>query len=115
MLALQLAGGMQQQNNPIHIEVTDDNHDVLLFQLPSMNDAMANELIQTWREGDANFWNGMRLMNYNQVIFSGDSYKKIVTREEFLSYGKDYEKYKADFLKATEGIQAGAQGELEKP
>jgi len=115
MLALQLAGGMQQQHNPTHIEVTGDNHDVLLFQLSSMNDAMSNYMIQTWREGDANFWNGMRLMNYNQVIFSGDGYKKIVTREEFLSYGKDYEKYKAAFLKATKGIQAGAQGELTKP
>ncbi len=115
MLALQLAGGLQQQNNPIHVEVTGDSHDVLLFQLPSMSDAVSNELIQRFRGGDANFWNAMRLMNYRQVVFSGESYKKIVTREEFLRYGKDYEKYKAAFLIVTKGLQSGAQGELTKP
>jgi len=116
MLALQLSGAFQKQNNPIQVEVTGDKHDVLSFRSPSMNDAVSNEMIQTLREeSDANFWNAMRLMNYSQVVFSGDSYKRIVTREELLGYGKDYEKYKAAFLKATKGLQAGAQGELGKP
>jgi hypothetical protein len=114
-LALQLSGGFQKQNNPIRVDVVGDNHDVLLFQLPSMNEELANELIQEFRQGDANFWNGMRLMNYREVAFSGDGYNRIVTRKEFIGYGKDYEKYKTAFLKATKGLQAGAQGELTKP
>jgi hypothetical protein len=114
-LALQLAGAMQKQNNPIGVDIGGDNHDVLLFRLPSMNDELANELIQEFGQGDANFWNGARLMNFSQIDFSGDGFKKIVTRAEIIGYGKDYDKYKAAFLKATKGIQAGAQGELTKP
>lgn len=113
-LALQLAGGFQKQNNPIHVDIAGDNHDVLLFQLPSMNDETANELIQEFAQGDGNFWNGVRLMNYSQIVFSGGGFKKIVTRQEFIGYGKDYDKYIAAFLKATKGIQAGAEGELTK-
>jgi len=112
-LALQLAGGLQKQNNPIRVDVTGADHDVLVFQLPSMNDEMAEELIQEFRlANDANFWNAARLMNYSQVVFSGDSYKKVVSREEFLAYSKDYNKYKEAFLKAATGVQAGAQGEV---
>lgn len=115
-LALQLAGAMQKQNNPIRVDVTGTDHDILVFELPSMNDDMAEELIQELRQAnDANFWNAARLMNYGQVVFSGDSYKKVVSREEFLSYGKDYDKYKEAFLKAATGLQAGAQGEASKP
>jgi hypothetical protein len=115
MFALEFAGAMQKQNNPIYVEVKGDNHDVLSLELPSMNDEISNDLIKMLREGDANFWNGIRLMNYNQVVFSGDSYKRIVTRGEYLGYCKDYEKYKAAFLKTMKGLQAGAQGELKKP
>jgi len=114
-LALQLAGAMQKQNNPIRVDIAGDDHDVLLFQLPSMNDESANELIHEFGQGDGNFWNAARLMNYSQIVFSGDRFKRIVTRQEFIGYGKDYEKYKEAFLKATKGIQAGAQGELTKP
>jgi hypothetical protein len=114
-LALQLAGGLQKQNNPIRVDVTGADHDILVFQLPSMNDEMAEELIQEFRQAnDANFWNATRLMNYSQVVFSGDSYKKVVSREEFLAYSKDYDKYKEAFLKAATGLQAGAQGEVSK-
>jgi hypothetical protein len=115
-LALQLAGGLQKQNNPIRVDVSGADHDILIFQLPSMNDDMAEELIQEFRQAnDANFWNAARLMNYSQVVFSGDSYKKVVSREEFLAYGKDYDKYKEAFLKAATGLAAGAQGEVSKP
>lgn len=114
-LALQLAGGLQKQNNPILVDVTGADHNILVFQLPSMNDQMAEELIQEFRqENDANFWNAVRLMNYSQVVFSGDSYKKVVSREEFLDYGKDYNRYKEAFLKAARGLQAGAEGEVSK-
>jgi hypothetical protein len=115
MLALELAGGFQKQNNPMRVDVVGDNHDVLVFQLPSMNEELANEAIQGLQQGDANFWNGMRLMNYSQVVFAGDAYKRVVSREEFVRYGNDYEKYKAAFLKAADGFVAGAHGEVEKP
>ena len=114
-LALQLSGGLQKQNSPISVEVAGSNHDVLVFQLPAMDAEQANELIQEFRENGANFWNGMRLMNYRQVVFTGDAYKRVVERQEFLGYGQDYDKYRADFLKATGDIHAGAQGELGKP
>jgi ribosomal protein S6E (S10) len=114
-LALQLSGGLQKQGNPMSVEVVGDNHDILVFQMPSMNAEQADELIQEFRKNGANFWNGMRLMNYRQVVFTGDGYKRVVERQEFLGYGQDYDKYKADFLKATGDIHAGAQGELGKP
>jgi hypothetical protein len=115
-LALLLAGAMQKQDNPIRVDVTGPDHDILVFELPSMNDEMAQELIHEFRQAnDANFWNAARLMNYSQVVFSGDSYKRIVNREELLAYGKDYDKYKEAFLKATKGLQAGAQGEVSNP
>jgi hypothetical protein len=114
-LALQMAGAFQKQNNPIRVDVTGADHDILVFQLPSMNDEMADELIQGLKQAsDANFWNAARLMNYSQVVFSGDSFKKVVSREQFLAYGKDYDKYKKAFLKAATGLQAGAQGEVSK-
>lgn len=114
-LALELAGGLQKQNNPIRVDVTGTDHDILVFALPSMNDEMAEELIQELKQAnDANFWNAARLLNYSQVVFSGDSYKKVVSREEFLAYSKDYDKYKEAFLKAATGLQAGAQGEVSK-
>ncbi len=106
---------MQQQNNPVHVEVAGDDHDVLLLQLPSMDEETSNDLIQKLRGGDANFWNGMRLMNYRQLVFSGNNYKKIVEREEIVRYSKDYDRYLADFQKTLKGIQAGAQGETTKP
>ena len=115
MLALQMSGAMQKENNPIRIDVAGDNHDLFLIQLPSMNEEMANELIQGFSQGDANFWNGMRLMEYSQVVFSGDNYKRIVGKAEIIGYGKDYEKYKAATLKAMSQFQAGAQAEIKKP
>jgi hypothetical protein len=114
-LALQLAGAMQKQNNPIHIDVAGPDHDILVFDLPTMNDEMAQELVQEFRQAnDANFWNAARLMSYSQVVFSGDGYRRVVSREEFLAYGKDYDKYKEAFLKAATGLEAGAQGEVSK-
>lgn len=113
--ALELSGAMQKQNNPIHVEVLGDNHDVLELQAPSMNDEISGEFIHESGGVDANFWNGMRLMNFSQLVFSGDGYKKVITREDIIGYSKDYEKYKADFLRVTKGLQAGAQGELKKP
>lgn len=114
-LALQLAGGLQKQNNPIRVDVTGADHDILVFELPSMNDEMARELIQEFKQAnDSNFWNAARLMNYSQVVFSGDAYKRVVSRAEFLSYGKEYDKYKEAVLKASAGFQAGTQGEISK-
>ncbi len=114
-LALELAGAMQKQNNPLRIELTGKEHAILSMELPSMDKESSDELIQKLNEGDANFWNAMRLMNFSQVVFSGDRYNRIITRDEFLQYGKDYEKYKADFLKSLKSLQAGAQGEIAKP
>jgi hypothetical protein len=114
-LALQLAGGWQKQNNPIRVDVTGADHDILVFQLSSMNHETAEELIQELRQANgADFWNAARLMNYSQVVFSGDSYKKVVSRAEFLAFGRDYHKYKEAFLKAATGLRAGAQGEVSK-
>jgi hypothetical protein len=112
-----LAGGFQKRDNPIQVEVVGDSRDVLLFQLPSMNGEIANELIQGFKEQDANFWNAMRLMNYSQVVFAGNGYKRVVSREEFLGYGKDYEKYKAAFLAGMPILKEpkDAQGETKKP
>ena len=49
-LALQPASGMQKQNSPIRVDVTGAEHDILVFQLRSMNDEMAEELIQEFRQ-----------------------------------------------------------------
>jgi hypothetical protein len=115
-LTLEMSGLFQKLNSPIRVDVVGANHDVLVFQLASMNSESANELIQGFRqENDANFWNAMRLMRYSQVIFTGDSFKRVVEREEFLNFGKDYEQYKAAFLKASKSLKAGAQGEVKKP
>ena len=97
------------------VDVTGVHHDVLLIQIPSMNDEFVNDMIHEFSQGDTNFWNGMRLLNYRQVIFSGDGYQKVVTRKEFIGYGKDYEEYVARFLEAVRGTQATAQGDLAKP
>lgn len=113
-LALQLAGAMQKENNPLRVDLAGADHDTLVFELPSMNDDMAEELIQQFRGGDADFWNAARLMNFSQVVFSGQGYRKVVTRSEFLAYGKDYDKYEQAFLNAVKGVQAGAEGEISK-
>ncbi len=105
ILAMRLSGVMQKQHTGIRVDVVGDAHDVLVFRKPSMNDETADQLIQEFRKDDANFWNGVRLMNYSQVVFSGDGYKRVVTRAEFLGYGKDYEKYKAAFLRGVELTQ----------
>src|SRR5208282_800420 len=111
-LASQLSGVMQKQNTGIRVDVVGDAHDVLVFQMPSMNDESADQLIQEFRKGDANFWNGVRLLNYSQVVCSGDGYKRVVTRAEFLGYGKDYEEYKAAFLRGV-GLIQGLPNESE--
>jgi hypothetical protein len=115
MLALQLAGGLLKQNNPIRIDVLGEEHDVLLFQLSSMSDQLSSDLIQSLSTDDAQFWNAARLMAYKEIVFTGDSYKRVVTRKEFLRYGKNYENYKIAFLKAAGSLTAGAKGELNKP
>jgi hypothetical protein len=115
MFALELSGAMQKQNNPIHVDIIGDNHDVLLLQLPLMSDAVSDEFLNRPSDDNGNFWNGMRLMNFSQIVFSGDHYRKVVTREEIVSYSKNYDKYKTDYLKMLKGIQAGAQGEVTKP
>ncbi len=115
MFALEFAGAMQKQNNPVHVEVIGDDHDVLSLQLPAMNEEVSNDLIQGFGEGDANFWNGLRLMNFNELVLSGEDYKKNVTKQEIIRRSKNYNEYKAAFLKTLNGIQAGAQGEVAKP
>jgi hypothetical protein len=110
MFALNAAVGMREQKNPIRVDIAGDNVDVLQFQLPSMNEGLANGLIRDLGRGDANFWNGMRLMDFSQIVFSGDNFKKIVTRKEIIAYSEDYDKYKEAFLRALKRIQAGANG-----
>jgi hypothetical protein len=113
MIALQMAGMFQKQNNPIRVDVVGNDHDVFVFYLPSNLDP--KDVLREFRTGNANFWNGMRLTNYAQVVFSGHTSKRVVSRKEFLGYCKDYDKYKATFLRATRDLQAGAKGELGKP
>jgi hypothetical protein len=108
MFASNAAVGMRQQNDPIRVDVVGDNVDVLQFRLPSMNEGLANGLIRDLGRGDANFWNGMRLMDFTQIVFCGDNFKKIVTRKEIIAYSQDYEKYKEAFLRALKRLQAGA-------
>ena len=111
MLALQLAGGLQKQNNPVQCDIAGDDHDILVFHWSSMDEDAANELIQDFEQGDANFWNGARLMNFTEVDFTGDRFKKAITRQQIIGYSKNYDKYKAVFLKATNEFQGGVQKE----
>ena len=110
MFALNAAVGMRKQINPIRVEIAGDNVDVLQFQLPSMNEGLANGLIRDLGRGDANFWNGMRLMDFSQIVFSGDNFKKIVTKKEITANSREYDKYREAFLRAMKRIQAGANG-----
>lgn len=110
MFALNAAVGMRGQKNPMGVDIAGDNVDVLQFQLPWMNEDLANGLIRDLGRGDANFWNGMRLMNFGQIVFSGDNFKKIVTKKEIIAYSQDYDKYREAFLRALKRIQAGANG-----
>jgi hypothetical protein len=108
--ALNAAVGMREKKNPIRIDIVGDNVDVLQFQLPSMNEGLANGLIRDLGRGDANFWNGVRLMDFSQIVFSGDNFKKIVTRKEIIAYSQDYNKYMEELLRALKRIRAGANG-----
>ena len=114
-MALQLSGAFQRQDPSMRVDVTGVHSDVLVIQIPSMNDGSVNDMIHEFSQGDTNFWNAMRLLNYRQVEFSGKGYKKIIPRKEFLNYGKNYEGYVARFLEAVRGPQATAQGDLAKP
>jgi hypothetical protein len=102
--------GMREQKNPIRIDIVGDNSDVLQFQFPSMNKDLADGLIRDLGRGDANFWNGIRLMDFSQIVFSGDNFKKIVNKKEIIGYSRDYDKYKEAFLRALRRLQAGAIG-----
>lgn len=115
MFALELSGAMQKQNNPLRVAVVGENHEVLSLQWSGMTDAGSDQLLQYFRESDANFWNGMRLMNFRQLILSGNNFKKIVTRQEIVANSRNYEKYKAEFLKRLQEMQTGAKGEMTKP
>lgn len=108
VFALNAAVGMREQKNPIRVDIVGDNFDVLKFQLPSMNQDLADGLIRDLGRGDANFWNGIRLMDFSQIVFSGDNFKKIVNRKEIIAYSQDYDKYKEAFLRALKRLRAGA-------
>lgn len=108
VFALNAAVGMREQKNPIRVDIVGDNFDVLEFQLPSMNQDLADGLIRDLGSGDANFWNGIRLMDFSQIVFSGDNFKKIVNRKEIIAYSQDYDKYEEAFLRALKRLRAGA-------
>lgn len=108
VFALNAAAGMREQKNPIRVDIVGDNFDVLQFQLPSMNEDLADGLIRDLGRGDANFWNGIRLMDFSQIVFSGDNFRKTVNREEIIAYSPDYDKYKAAFLRALKRLRGGA-------
>jgi len=108
VFALNAAEGMRKLKNPVRLDIEGDNVDVLRFELPSMNEGLANDLIRDLGRGDANFWNGIRLMNFSQIIFSGNSFKKIVSSKEIISRSQDYDKYKKAFLEALKRLQTRA-------
>jgi hypothetical protein len=116
ILALSMAGAVQQQNNPIRIELRGDNHDLLVFSHSKLDASVADSVIRTFdNEPTTNFWNAMRLMDFKEVLFIGDNFKRSVSRVEFITKGKNFEKYKADYMKAMGQVQAAAQGEASKP
>jgi hypothetical protein len=59
-------------------------------------------------------WN-QRKRREDPDIVRGSHLCKDCTKGDYLKYCKDYEKYKAVFLKTAKGLQVGAQGELKKP
>jgi ribosomal protein S21 len=49
-------------------------------------------------------------MNFGQIVFSGNNFKKIVTKNEIIAYSRDYDKYREAFLIELKRIQADANG-----
>jgi hypothetical protein len=111
IFALEFSGAMQKQNNPVHVEVTGNTPVAIVFNGRGHEQRPDSSAYGWGRE----FLECLRLMNYSQLVLSGDNYRKVVTREEMIRYSKDYETYKMKFVQTLKGMQAGAQGEVTKP
>ena len=88
MLVLQLSGALAKSQSPVKVDIVGTNHDIVTFTLSSMDASSSQELIDEFRANEANFWNGMRLMDVKEVDFLGDNYKRAVIARSFSLTGK---------------------------
>lgn len=87
-----LDGGLRSIYTAIQVRLEGDNEDKLLIYMPQMNSAIADDLIQRTRQ-DGNLWNGVRALGFSGVIMSGNTYRRSISRTEFIPWCRDYEKY----------------------
>lgn len=114
LLALALKGGLGAQQNPIQVNLSGEKHDVLEFRWPQMTAALQGELIREFETADTNFWNAMRLLDFEGVAFVGETYRKQLSKMDFIRYSKGYDKYRREFAKVAAGLAAGAKRELKQ-
>ena len=82
--------------------------------MPEMNAEIADGLLRSMTAND-NFWNGVRALGFTEVIFSGDSYRRSISKNEFIPWCRDYEKYLAALQRAKAQMSGGLEHESTQP
>ncbi len=107
-------GGFRSIYPAIRFRSKGEHSEKLLVYMPEMNAEIADGLLRSMTAND-NFWNGVRALGFTEVIFSGDSYRRSISKNEFIPWCRDYEKYLAALQRAKAQMSGGLEHESTQP
>ena len=115
-LASALDGGMKSIYKGLEVRLEGENEDKLVLHLGEMNLGVADNLLKTFREDKTgNFWNSLRALGCSELVLSGDTYRRSISRSEFIQWCRDYEKYLSELRKVAGQISGGLEHEAKAP
>ena len=105
-----LDGGFKSAYNALQVRTEGKDAEKLLIHMPQMNAEIADGFIRSTREKE-NFWNGVRALGFTEVIFSGDNYRRSISRNEFIPWCRNYEKYLSEVERAKQQMSGALDHE----
>jgi len=103
-------GGFRSIYPAMRFRSEGEHSEKLVVYMPQMNVEIADGLLRSMT-ANGNFWNGVRALGFTEVIFSGDSYRRSISKNEFIPWCRDYEKYLAEMQRAKGQISSGLEHE----
>lgn len=105
--ALTLMGMRTPQSN-LSVELRGENNDILVFASSEMNAKRAAEYAQVLQQDDGEFWNEVRFVDFERVLFVGSNYTSSIPRTDFARWGHNYDAFLTNLLAIYQTTAASA-------
>jgi hypothetical protein len=95
--ALSLMGAVAYVTN-VNIELQGSEHDKLIVSSPGMNATIASNSPGLLQQADADFWNRMRFLGFNEFILVGSNYYESIPSAQFAQWSIGYDNFVSNMM-----------------